>query len=749
MTSSPMTYELARTTTIESESGGSPSASPETLTSTYSIYNDDIFGAGAAQVGMQVDSCGNASCAAGSLVNAVAPLTWNSGNICSDGRDGGSPTVPYAFKDKRDSWSMEKRALTTSGEQMLISVATGMASYPLPLSDGGSGYQDAGALEYADLNRIPQEVNSVRINTRVELPSSISNGNKTIFDQRFIDTGTSNGFPTRFLEMAWQYGYTQDISGNQVAQLRATFYKRSRSCSGSTATDPANRVLRIEGPCLPDDQSPTATSCGGKASSSFPVTELHYYDNSATEGDRGRLQKVVRYPNNTLGACGAGLTTTYANYTPEGLPQLVTEPNGVTSSFTFSGNQMLSRTVADAGTFFTYEVDGTLRSIQDPEGDFEVFCRHAGSSTSCDFSAALLPNVRWQAKSGSANGVSATERIDFEYWADGRLKTETFRDATGGARLVKNHFPDVSGRPTWEGTGGAMDGGAVAIKRRFDSNGNLVATGSTFTGAPDFCNLSTPSPLCSWMTYDRANRFAQLELNASGSAGAQTKTCFDYDAQGNVRRIVPGCSASATCSINSSSGASSVCGSDETDYVVDDFGGVAAVLSSPGIETRYERNALGLPTKRTMSAQTAIGVWNEWTYDQLGRVLTATKQGTGGAEQLYAFVYDAAIPGTNCPTASAARVLGRLGYREDTFGLTGYSYDEQGRVLKEWRQRMGKNGDCGTSPLANPSTEYTYSRNGNLTSITYPHGRTVSYVYGPGGRRNRIDSVSITTWNGT
>lgn len=747
VTSSAMTYELSRMTQTDSESGGSPSASSGTVDSTYSIYNDDIFGAGVAQVGKQVDTCGGASCASGSVVNAVAPLVWNSANICSDGRDGGSPAVPYAFKDKRDSWSMEKLSLTSSGEHMLISVATGMASYPPPLADGGSGYLAAGALENATLNRLPQEANSVRINTRVELPSSISPSNSTIFDQRFIDTGTSNGFPTRFMEIAWQSGYTQDIAGNTISQFRATFYKRSRSCSGSTAIDPANRVLRIEGPCLPDIDTPYATTCSWKSAEAFPVTEFHYYDNSASNNDRGRLEKVVRYPNSSRTNCGAGLTTTYANYTPEGLPQLVTDPNTVTTTFTFNGSQMLSRTVGSASTSFTYELDGTLRSIQDPEGDFEIFCRHANSTASCDFSAALIPNIQWKAKSASANGASASERVDFEYWADGQLKTETHRDGSGTVRLVKRHFPDVSGRPTWDGTGATTSG--VAVKRRFDSNNNLVAVGSTLTGAPDFCNLSTPSPLCTWMTYDRADRLAQLEVNASGISGAQTKTCLDYDAQGNLRRVLPGCSASATCSINSSSGPASACGSDETDYVVDDFGEVVAVLSSPGIVTRYERNALGLPTKRTTSAQTAVGVWNEWTYDQLGRMLTATKQGAGGAEQLYAFVYDAPIPGTNCPTASAARVLGRLGYREDTFGLTGYSYDAAGKVTKEWRQRIGAYGSCGTNPLVNPSTEYSYTPNGNLASIVYPHGRTVTYNYGAGGRRNRIDSMSLTSWTGS
>src|SRR5205823_4254880 len=45
---------------------------------------------------------------------------------------------------------------------------------------------------------------------------------------------------------------------------------------------------------------------------------------------------------------------------------------------------------------------------------------------------------------------------------------------------------------------------------------------------------------------------------------------------------------------------------------------------------------------------------------------------------------------------------------------------------------------------------YTYSNNGNLNQITYPHGRVVNYVYGSSdGRNDRVSDVQIKTLSGT
>lgn len=71
-------------------------------------------------------------------------------------------------------------------------------------------------------------------------------------------------------------------------------------------------------------------------------------------------------------------------------------------------------------------------------------------------------------------------------------------------------------------------------------------------------------------------------------------------------------------------------------------------------------------------------------------------------------------------------------------------------LLGEVRVRLG--GSCaGTLPRNVPHTFYGYTANGNLSSIQYPYGRTVTYGYGTAGgvTTDRVSSISVSKWNGT
>lgn len=87
--------------------------------------------------------------------------------------------------------------------------------------------------------------------------------------------------------------------------------------------------------------------------------------------------------------------------------------------------------------------------------------------------------------------------------------------------------------------------------------------------------------------------------------------------------------------------------------------------------------------------------------------------------------------------------------RSDSFGTTWYQYDALGRTTEEIRLRAGVTSCTGASPNDVPHTTYTYSGNGNLTSIGYPFGRTVTYGYAAVPANDRISSVSVTTYDGT
>jgi len=99
-----------------------------------------------------------------------------------------------------------------------------------------------------------------------------------------------------------------------------------------------------------------------------------------------------------------------------------------------------------------------------------------------------------------------------------------------------------------------------------------------------------------------------------------------------------------------------------------------------------------------------------------------------------------------------ANTNGRLLLRTDSFGQTWYRYDAWGRVVREIRLR---DGTCAGTVDNNPYASYTYTSNGNLASITYPHanfpnplGRTVTYVYGSGASTDRVSEVDVTLYSG-
>src|SRR5439155_10985342 len=112
---------------------------------------------------------------------------------------------------------------------------------------------------------------------------------------------------------------------------------------------------------------------------------------------------------------------------------------------------------------------------------------------------------------------------------------------------------------------------------------------------------------------------------------------------------------------------------------------------------------------------------------------------------LFTLGYDNRASGTSCLSLGSYG-NGRLTLRDDSFGKTWYSYDSEGRVLAEVRLRAPATGSCHAEHSnTSPNTNYTYDLNGNLTSIVYPHGRTVNYVY---TQTDRPASITYTACSG-
>lgn len=714
-------------------SSGAPGGAATSLISRYTSVDDVYYHQHGLRLHARVDICDGGFCSPGVYEDVLVGEVDTAG-YC-DNID--NPAITVFTKNKRDNWSgnVRRRAGDAGMPGDVYSWYTSKGS----TSVQPNGYASGDRLEYAiHYDSPPTYVNGIRQPEPTYKPSTLSAG---LTHQSFIYGNDGGAFTADLLT-----GNTI-VGGSVVSKTRGTFTHGTRS-SFSSATDTLGRALRVEGPCWTDG----GTSCNG---TDFPVTEFVYHAPSNTL-ESGRLRKVVRfpgYPNTTV-----ALVTEYPSYTAEGMPLQVIDEAGVTATYTYAAAQptkIATRTAGANVTTYAYEANGELRSVGYPGGDyFEVYCRF--TAMPCPTSGTPTARVRWKAKSASSNGASYSELVEYEYSASGVLTKETYKDSTGAVRYVRNVFPDIHGRSTYENAG--VDAGAVVTVRSFDPNNNVDAIGSSFAGAPAFCRASgnpwgTASPLCAWMTYDRADRLAQVDMNPSGAVDSTSiRTCFNYDMQGNVRRASAGCSSSDTCVTNVTDGGLTSCTSaPPVDYDVDDFGNVVTVKTpwSSSLSTstaRYEYDARGNVTKKTTQKMANDGQYIVNTYDQLGRQLSSIQDGTGGQVVLYYFGYDLPLGDSGCNVTHY--VGGRMGYRWDSYGFTWYDYDAEGRVVAERRQRAGTQGACANTFADNPDTLYTYNAKGYLTGITYPYGRQIVYAYTNTNAKDRVTGVSAYLYLG-
>jgi len=675
----------------------------------------------------------------------------------------GSNFVTQAAQDKRGNW-------TAYGYSLPSSVPAD-AGFLLPseltaLYKGATSPDGGGALEtvnysyiYGGTTQSPRAYEQLR--SAESRPSVVQSGQNAV-TQYIYDASVNR------LKAVIKSGYTQTWNGSTWATAQryiGTFYFTRHVCLNESSDDALGRTLEIHGPCLV--AGPNSTDCDVAPTTNVPITQYFYWPANAANNNANRLQKVSRFPQNGgPSACSAfaSLDTTYGNYDALGNPMLVTDSNGVAGSYTYEENRVKSQTTGGQTTSYTYEL-GKLTSIQYPAGNYEVFCYRRDCSSFGTWTNFLFEKRKTSALAGGGPDINNwTETVKYDYGSDNQLTFEQyFGWYSGGQEERQRHYyhRDGRGRMTWESEGiNASWATHYETKRLFDGANNLTGIASPFNStASAFCGGADSSgqpvsPLCSALSYDRANRLNGLD--EVPSAGGATRTCLTYDAQGNVKSVVSG------CPLTSSKGDCSTCTQPLASYQYDDFGNVISATlpwidnGSGGSGTiRYDYDARGNIVNKQTPAMVANGDYLQRAYDGLGRELSLTHffaLPTPGNELLYSLGYDnSATLDPSCPQPDNA--LGRMLYRNDSFGQTWFQYDVWGRVTKEIRLRQGSSVCSATAPNLNPHTSYAYSVNGNLTSIVYPYGRTVTYNYGtfPNSTvpTDRVKSIDINTYNGT
>jgi RHS repeat-associated protein len=659
------------------------------------------------------------------------------------------------FKNKRGYWEVHTNALPPVGQppQLVERLSTARGATSLAGTD---------ALEVKWMTWAYPVYANQRLRTE-SVPSVLgtSSADRAVVTHRYDNRG---------LKIAtYQRGWTRDINGNSIARVVATFfgpYRYPWAC-GDGQADPKGRNLVLAGPCEVVDEN--AQYCQG---ASFPVTLYHYWRGEPEFNRLHNLKKEVRYPN---GCASQPLETTYEQYDASGQATRVVDANGVATEYVYGVSGILSMSVG-GGPATTHGYDnGALAWVRYPQGNYEVFCHRRNTPTAACTGGQWHPLVQWKARSDRQDGATWSEKVLYAYWGGnvypddtGPLKSETFVTATGEVRRVVQYAVDAQERLTHVGWGSEVNSLEAYYKSpsSYDGADNLTGTGHPANDAPAWCGGTVDSQTglprsrrCDALQHDRANRLESLvEYTSDNSSEAGVKTCFVHDPQGNIKTIVPQCQTNLACTLADGSLNPTLpaeCLRQAQHYQFDDFGNRVEFSSpnglNPGQSTRtfYTFNALGQLSGVATERMRSVGARMEYTTDPLGRrTRTAYWDGTSW-KTLYQFYYDrdGANPPPGC--ASPTYTLGRLRLVVDSGGSTWYSHDMNGRLLRELRVRPGATSCSEVHSESNPHITYTYTPNGHLASMTYPHGRRVSYLYPSDlSRVDRVESIAVSMYVG-
>lgn len=213
-----------------------------------------------------------------------------------------------------------------------------------------------------------------------------------------------------------------------------------------------------------------------------------------------------------------------------------------------------------------------------------------------------------------------------------------------------------------------------------------------------------------------------------------TKTSYNYDADGNVTLVTDGLNHVTENRYDSLSRVyRSQIDGNATFFEYDGQNQLTKVTDGRGRNTVYAIDGLG-NLKQTTSGDSGV---TTNTYDEAGNLLTRTD----AKLQKTSYQYDVLSRPTLVTFSDGATVvyeydqgqngIGRLGKISDSSGSIAYGYDGRGRLTLETRTIGG----------VAYVTSYRYDNGGRLSSMTYPTGLTVEYVPDAMGRVAQVNTV--------
>lgn len=555
----------------------------------------------------------------------------------------------------------------------------------------------------------------------------------SIVDAVGVSLANPNGYTT---------SYTYDSQNHLLT---------STDANGNTTTytyDASGNVLTISDPL------------GGVTSYSY---DSFGERTSSTSPDGG--QHVTTYTYDTYGdrissRDGMGKTTN-TTYDADGRPTKVTDANGHAISTVYDAdNRILSATDAlGKQTTYTYDANGNRLSITNADGFVTSYAYDAmnrliavnnpdGTSTkySYDANSNMLQQV---------NGAGHT--TTYTYDADNRLLTTT--DAVGHSMTY-----------SYDGAGNIVtkvDGNNMATAYGYDANNQMVQisyadgllTSFNYDGVGNRLSM-TDSTGTTYYAFDQLNR----QTSVTDAAG-RTLT-FSYDAAGNETGMTYPDGRTVSYTYDNDSRLSSVIdwANRITKYSYDAVGNLLKLSLPNGVVTsytydadnrvirvsnaessgvisafRYTLDAIGNRTQVIVTGKNAETGTLKYSYDSMGRLLSATNPDGSIAQ----YTYDAA--GNR---VKLVQIAGK------TTKTTTYTYDAADELLSTLTGTnritfsYKGNGNLNIRKQGTTTTKYVYDVANNLVSVTA--GTTkITYSYNGDGFRVGKSVTSGTTMSST
>ncbi|MFG2883521.1 LamG-like jellyroll fold domain-containing protein [Streptomyces sp. NPDC048297] len=356
-------------------------------------------------------------------------------------------------------------------------------------------------------------------------------------------------------------------------------------------------------------------------------------------------------------------------------------------------------------TTYTYDVFGNKTSMVDANGNhFDYVCTARN----------MMAETRLRDWDDDGGDDSYTVLQSYAYDMGGRLARHT--DSMGRSLLYQYYGDDLVK--------------SITLKDFHNPDGtkrDVVVESDTYDGAGNVLTETTADgTLQTAYTYDAVGRVKSEVMDPNGLA---RRTTYTYDLDGNVLTTASSGSPSNVPWPVSVSG-------DSVSYEYDDAGNAMKETVDNGADSRTTAHTYddrGLTTSTTDPA----GNRTDYTYDELGRPVSVTaptvQTESGGG------------------TPAATRPVTFTGY--DTFGAVTESVDALGNVNRTTYDLLGRAVTRtapsytapGSTETVAPTVTTTYDALGNITGTTDPLGRVSTFQY---DRENRLTVKDVPVGTG-